>query len=137
MTSHTVTHCPHGLPLPGPCSLCADGLRAAARPPSVRATAARLGIPLADRGLPPDVVRPAPFEDDVIESTERAERAAADGLRAPGTDGADYHLGYLDGFAEALEGSLDGASPAWLGALLLLAALLMGAAAGWLLRGGL
>ena len=76
--THTVTHCPHGLPLP---YLCADS------------------------------------------------------LRAPGTDGADYHLGYLDGFAEALEGSLDGASPAWLGALLLLAALLLGAGIGWLVRG--
>jgi len=174
VTSHTVTHCPHGLPLPGPCSLCADGLRAPGTDAQVFDDAAKLRT-LATwfdhfddwrektGRIAPGIAEYREVQDDLrhiadglrapgtdghvhqwrgcyscdngdlaCECGEHLDVPPPDELRAPGTDDADYQRGWLDGYTDS---GRTAAGPAWLGALLLAAALLLGAGIGWLLRG--
>ena len=96
MTSHTVTHCPHGLPLPGPCSLCADGLR-------------------------------APGTDDHVHQWEYCQ-TCDNGDLVCGEWTCREHI-------DTGEPESSRVPAAWLGALLLLLALLLGAGIGWWVRG--
>jgi len=54
-----------------------------ARPPTVRETLERLGLPQTTGRIPPEIVHPAPFAEDNPYNTIATLRAALDGLGKP------------------------------------------------------
>ena len=57
----------------------ADTLATTPAPPSVRESLKRLGLPQTKGRIPPEIVHPAPFEDDFL-----ATPAPLDGHQTPG-----------------------------------------------------